>query len=61
MQDYYYAVNNSQNTAFLLAQTPAPSQVDLEAAMKHWSYCTRFANHMYEVNNYKQAVNSWNM
>ncbi|GFR92708.1 mediator of RNA polymerase II transcription subunit 12-like protein, partial [Elysia marginata] len=52
IQDYYLGTSGSGSgptaTPFLLAPSPGTSQVDLEQATKHWNYCTRFANHMYE-------------
>lgn len=52
IQDYYLGTSGSGSgptaTPFLLAPNPSTTQVDLEQAVKHWNYCTRFANHMYE-------------
>ncbi|XP_059156878.1 mediator of RNA polymerase II transcription subunit 12-like protein isoform X2 [Physella acuta] len=48
IQDYYHGTSNAAATPFLLAPAPTTSQVDLDLAMKNWTYCTRFANHMYE-------------
>lgn len=49
IQDYYAETGGTPVTPFLLAPTPNTSKVDLDLAMKNWTYCTRFANHMYEV------------
>ncbi|KAK0041422.1 mediator of RNA polymerase II transcription subunit 12-like protein isoform X3 [Biomphalaria pfeifferi] len=48
IQDFYHGTSGATATPFLLAPSPATSQVDLDLAMKNWNYCTRFANHLYE-------------
>ncbi|CAL1546445.1 unnamed protein product [Lymnaea stagnalis] len=48
VQDYYHGTSSATATPFLLAPSPNTSQVDLDLAMKNWTYCTRFANHLYE-------------
>ncbi|GFO22710.1 mediator of RNA polymerase ii transcription subunit 12-like, partial [Plakobranchus ocellatus] len=52
IQDFYHGTSGGSggpsSTPFLLAPTPSTSQVDLDQATKHWNYCTRFANHLYE-------------
>ncbi|KAH9509032.1 Mediator of RNA polymerase II transcription subunit 12-like protein, partial [Bulinus truncatus] len=48
IQDFYHGTSGASATPFLLAPSPATSQVDLDLAMKNWNYCSRFANHLYE-------------
>ncbi|XP_041350095.1 mediator of RNA polymerase II transcription subunit 12-like protein isoform X2 [Gigantopelta aegis] len=46
VQDHYHGGSTGPQTSFLTA-TQAPSQVDLETALKHWHFCCRLARHMF--------------
>jgi hypothetical protein len=48
VQEHYHGSTTGPVMSFLTA-TQAPSQVDLDLALKQWHYCSRLARHMYDV------------
>lgn len=48
IQDHYHGGISGPQTSFLLTSQPT-TQVDMEHALKQWTYCTRLAKHMYNV------------
>ena len=48
VQEHYHGSTAGPVMSFLTA-TQAPSQVDLDLALKQWHYCSRLARHMYDV------------
>ncbi|XP_060562886.1 mediator of RNA polymerase II transcription subunit 12-like protein [Ruditapes philippinarum] len=47
VQEHYHGSTTGPVMSFLTA-TQAPSQVDLDLALKQWHYCSRLARHMYD-------------
>ena len=49
VQEFYHG--SGTHMSFLTA-TQAPSQVDLDLAMKQWGYCSKLARYMYDVSSW---------